>query len=338
MFCRPDPNGALVKLAAHFDTLLTDRVNLSASRLQSLENRAGSIYAALNRDETLGPMVHDMSQQGSWAQKTIINPSGGRDFDADFTLHLADDSSWTPKDYLNATRKALNDHHDYTGMTLNRKTRCVRVLYANDFHVDVVPSIERGGVRHIANYDDNIWEPTNPSGFTTWMQAKDADTHGNLRKVIRLFKWVRDNRNSFNGVRSILLTTMLGDRVSSANEIHDSGYYADLPSSFFHLVNDLDAYVWARENKPSVTDPSGTGLTFDHRWTQETYANFRQRLHTIADTTTQAYESTDKDESVELWQSLFGPGFKEAGVSTGRQRFGKPEESAASSFIAGRAG
>jgi hypothetical protein len=327
-----------MKLKPHFNTLLTDSVNLSPARLEELEKRADRIYAALKLDDDLGPMVHDMTPQGSWAQRTIINPSNGRDFDADFTLHLNDDPDWSPRDYLDRTRAALAAHHIYTGMTLNRKTRCVRVVYANDFHVDVVPSVERGGVQYIANYDDNTWEPTNPSAFTAWMQAKDADAHGNLRKVIRLMKWVRDIRNSFNGVRSILLTTMLGDLVSRNKEIFDGNYYSDLPTSFFHLITDLDDYVWAREQKPSVMDPSGTGLTFDHRWSQETYGNFRKRLHDIADITRRAYTSNDKDESVKLWQSLFGAGFKETGPSTGRERFGTPEKSTTSSFIAGRAG
>lgn len=327
-----------MKLQPYFNTLLSGSVNLSPGRLEELEKRADRIYAALAQDESLGPMVHDKTPQGSWAQRTIINPSGGRDFDADFTLHVNDEQTWTPRDYLDRTRAALADHYIYAGMTLNRKTRCVRVVYANDFHVDVVPSVERGGFHHIANYDTNTWEPTDPSGFTTWMQTKDADAHGNLRKVIRLMKWVRDHRNSFNGVRSVLLTTMLGDRVSKLNEIYDSTYYADLPTAFFHLITDLDDYLWSREYKPSVVDPSGTGLNFDHRWTQETYANFRKRLHSIADTTRRAYESTNKEDSVELWQSLFGPGFKNVAASTGRERFGEPERSTSASFISGRAG
>jgi hypothetical protein len=327
-----------MKLQGNFDAFLRDMVNLSQHRLDSLEDRADKIYKAIRSDDTVGEYVHDMTPQGSWAQRTIINPQGGRDFDADFTLHLADVPDWSPRDYLNYVRAALNAHHTYKGMTLTRKNRCVRVVYANDFHVDVVPSVERGGVHYIANYDTNEWERTNPAGFTTWMQIRDRDAHANLRKVIRLFKYVRDYRNSFNGVRSIILTTMLGEQVNADKEIFDAGYYKDLPTAFAHLVRDLDMYVWARPTKPSLIDPSGAGGTFDHRWTQETYANFRNRLHSIANTTAQAFESASHEESLELWQSLFGDKFKDPSPTSGRERFGKPDETGSGGYISGRAG
>jgi hypothetical protein len=322
-----------MKLEGHFDTLLRDTVNLSLSRLERMEARADSIYEAISKDATAGPMVEKKTKQGSWAQRTIINPPPGKDFDADFTLRLTAQEGWEPREYLRAVRRALKDSSIYGEMTLERKNRCVRVVYANAFHVDVVPAVIGEGVEHIANYETNDWERTNPEGFTAWMQRKDREAHSNLRRVIRLMKYVRDYRQ-FTGVRSIILTTLIGDQVDPDREFSDSDYYLDLPTAFTHLVSDLDNYIWPQATKPSVVDPSGTGLTFDHRWTPETYENFRTKLHAIAETARDAYASTDPGESEELWRQIFGDKF-----SDGKKREPRPfTPPAAPGYVPGRAG
>jgi hypothetical protein len=324
-----------MKLENHFGSLLQDTVNLRRRRLEQLEERAGRIFDSIRADRDLGAMHPGMTRQGSWAQETIINPPVGREFDADFTLNLDNNPDWTPRDYLKAVRRALDNSQHHGDMTLQRKTRCVRVVYANLFHVDVVPAVTRNGVEYIANWDTDTWERTNPEAFTAWMQQKDRDARSNLRRVIRLMKYVR-HLHGFDGVRSIILTTLLGGQVDSTRQFVDANYYGDLPTAFLHLVNDLDAYLWARPSKPSVLDPSGTGLTFDHRWKQNTYANFRQRLHSIAGTATTAYFSTDPDESERLWREIFGEQFIDSSGKSDAPRFGTPATTAG--YISGRAG
>lgn len=324
-----------MKLESHFDSLLQDTVDLSRRRLEQLEERADRIFTVMKDDPDVGPMVQGMQRQGSWAQRTIINPPAGREFDADFTLQLDDNPDWTPRDYLRAVRRAVKNSRYHGEMTLERKNRCVRVVYVNLFHVDVVPAVTRDGVEYIANYDTDEWERTDPEGFTAWMKKQDTICHGNLRRVIRLMKFVR-NRKSFTGVRSIVLTALLGGRVDSLAELGDGNYYGDLPTAFFHLLTDLDAYTWANPIKPTVPDPSGTGLTFDHRWEQNTYDNFRTRIHSLAKTATAAYHSEDPDESEQLWQEIFGPDFKDSSGKSDTPRFGKPAST--TGYIAGRAG
>src|SRR3546814_6616688 len=71
-------------------------------------------------------------------------------------------------------------------MPLTRKCRCVRVSYANDMHVDIVPHVILSGWREvIVNRDENIWEDTNPQGFTDWMKKQDQIA-GRDRKSTRL--------------------------------------------------------------------------------------------------------------------------------------------------------
>jgi hypothetical protein len=108
----------------HFDVLLNDTVNLSQSRLDLLDSRVTAIYTALKADPELGPYVLGKIPQGSWAHRTIINPVGGKEFDADFMLLLEENPDWSasPKTYIEQVYQALGRHGTYGGMP--RSVRC----------------------------------------------------------------------------------------------------------------------------------------------------------------------------------------------------------------------
>jgi hypothetical protein len=189
-----------------------------------------------------------------------------------------------------------------------------------------------------------VWERTDTDGFTDWMKAQDRIANGHLREVIRIMKFLRDHKNSFTGTKSILLTTLLGERVEGWREIVDAGYYADLPTALLHIVSDLDEWLQANPTKPVIMDPSGSGTSFDHRWTQETYAYFRERIHVhAAEIKAAYYEETDFDESVKKWQALFGDGFRAPKSSTSSGKYstvgtGAGSAGAATIGLSGRAG
>lgn len=204
-------------------------------------------------------------------------------------------------------------------------------------HLDIVPHLNLADGREvIVNRDDNDWEQTDPQGFTDWMKDKDTLAKGNLRKVIRLMKYLRDHKNSFTGTRSILLTTLLGEQVTELRTLLDPGYYSDVPTTLLHLVKDLDAWLQARPIKPSIPDPSGSGVTFDHRWEQSTYSYFRDRIHVHAAEIEEAYEEENKERSIELWQGIFGDGFKAPATSSNSAKF--PAAAPAAASTVGRSG
>ena len=297
-----------------FDNFLKNAVNLSPFRLETLEGRTKSIYTALKADADLGPRIIQMIPQGSWAQRTIISPQNGKPFDADFLLQIEEEPDWAydPKKYAAAVYSALDDHPTYRKMPHSKKCRCVYVEYAeNAMHVDIVPFVMRAdGSQNIINRDANCWEHTDPAGFTDWMRDRDKIANGHLRKVIRLLKFLRDHKDSFTGTRSILITTLFGERVSQLKKFTTAGYYSDLPTSLLHLVADLDEWLQEHRDKPSIADPSGSGVTFDHRWGEETYSYFRDRIHTHAAEIADAYHETDETRSLAKWQALFGEKFQ----------------------------
>lgn len=308
-----------MRMDPYFQTFMRDHVNIDKSRLESLDRSVEAIYSALLAGPVLGPLILDKIPQGSWAQRTIIKPVDGREFDADFMLVVAENPDWSehPARYIDELHAALSKHGTYNSMITPPKRRCVRVVYAGDYHIDIVPFLVLGNGRQvIVNREENEWEDTNPQGLTEWFAEKDAITRDHLREVIRLVKYLRDDGGNFLRTRSVLLTAMLGEGIDPAKVTKDPGYYEDLPTTFYHVILDLNNWLQENRTKPSIVDPSGAcdpqgnPVTFDHRWNEADYQNFRDKMKKIAADVRAAYEATTEQTSLELWQKVFGSEFK----------------------------
>ncbi len=338
--------------ADYFKTFLNDEVNLNQRRLDRLESRVDAVYDALVADSVIGSIITGKTPQGSWPHKLIIKPKPDGDFDADFLLEMTHQNDWEPAAYINEVYDALHRHSTYSKQEHGRKCRCVWLKYAPEngvgCHLDIVPFITLpGGRRVIVNRDDNEWEPafgsTDPQGFTNWVRRRDELTSNQFRKVVRLMKYLKRERGSFNGVRSVVLTTLLGSQVTELSAI-DPGRYSNIPTALVNIIEDLDRYLQAQgSTRPHLPNPNGDGTDFDHRWTDETYRNFRDRIHTIAADLRSAYDESDSEQSISAWQKVFGEKFnppttKRTGASANPYATAASVAGAGSSSRSGRSG
>jgi hypothetical protein len=196
---------------------------------------------------------------------------------------------------------------------VRKKNRCCRIGYANDCHVDVVPHLVLADGRQvIVNYAENKFENTNPQGFTDWMKEKDDLTNGNLRKVIRLLKYLRDYKQTFS-VPSVILTTLLGERVQAWDT---ATRYADLPTALAYLLQDLSRWLQLYPEMPLISDPTCPGTSFNHRWGQAQYANLRDKMKLYSAWVSFAYNEKDQASSLVGWQKVFGNDFKQPAVTS----------------------
>ena len=298
-----------MKLHSHFAGLMDNAVNINDDRLRQLEKHVAALSGYLQ--ESLATSVKGFLRQGSWAQRTIIKPLPGREFDADILVRMKKNRSWSdnPQEYLLALEAALRRNGRYRDR-LTVKTRCIRISYAGECHVDLVPYIHTAGwfnENYITNRVDNRFEEINPTGFTEWLKGRDRVTTGNLRKSIRLLKYVRDYKATFD-VPSIILTVIVGGRVSRLRSFFLNQYH-DLPSTFTALVKSTDLWLQERPNLPSLPDPSCPHITFEHRIDNASYNKFRSQFHSYADTIQTAYDETRQTGSVRLWRNVFGEEF-----------------------------
>src|SRR6185436_1116988 len=118
------------------------------------------------------------------------------------------------------------------------KHRCVTIDYAtNDFHVDIVPSVEWSGQCYIMNRKTNAFELTDGDGYAAWFSGRKDITGGaELVRVVRLCKYLRDEHNW--PVKSILLTTLLGLQVYDGDS---SAKYVDTPTALITIVSRTDS-------------------------------------------------------------------------------------------------
>jgi hypothetical protein len=176
-----------MKLIKNFDAFLKNRVNLSDKRIEQLDARVTAVGSFLSTGtDVIAENFIELIPQGSYAQRTIINPVAANDeFDADVLLEMNEVEGWDAEDYVQELYTVFRSSSTYRDM-VSRRSRCVVVDYANEFHMDVVPYLERHGERYITNRNTNTFELTNPEGFNAWLEDQNRLTAGRLVKVIRL--------------------------------------------------------------------------------------------------------------------------------------------------------
>ena len=191
-----------------FNDFMSDRVNLNPARHRRLQTGARAVSEYLSQNL---PGFRKTERQGSFALKTIIRPVNDHEFDVDLLAFMDEDADMEPKHYIEKVYRTMKANGNYADK-VHRKTRCVVVDYAGDFHMDIVPCVERGGGLYICNRQTNEFEPTDGTGFRDWFNGKNEVTHGNLKLVARLLKYLRDHKQTFTAP-SVLLTTLIGNAV-----------------------------------------------------------------------------------------------------------------------------
>lgn len=241
-----------MKLIKHFDAFLVNKVNLSDTRISQLDDRVTAVGNFLEATEsTIGENYLELIPQGSYAHRTIINPVQTNDeFDADVLLSMKEVDGWEAEDYVQELYTAFRASSIYREM-VSRHDRCVKVDYANEFHIDVVPYLERHDEHFITNRVTNAYELTNPEGFNEWLDEKSRITGGRLIKVIRLLKFIRDYKNTFT-VRSVILNIFVGERINDILLMNDPDYYTDVPTALKNILKDLNDYLQANPTRAMI--------------------------------------------------------------------------------------
>ena len=300
-----------MKHEQYFDNFLNDTVNLNQSRLDTLKDKVEKITDLLEKNVE-GYRKVKVSEQGSYAHKTIIKPVQDNDeFDADLLLFIKDDSFDINQfnDYVKIVFDIFKNNGNYKDIT-HLNTRCVTINYSGDFHIDIVPCIENGDSKYICNRKNNCYEETDGEGYKDWLIGKNQTVGKNyFRKTTRLLKFLRDHKDNFS-VKSILLTTLLGNQVNGSNS------YKDLPTTLKSLSNGLNTFLQNNPSMPTVKNPVLSDEDFNRNWDESKYKNFGDKFNAYNDRIDDAYQETDHNESVKKWRKIFGDNFGELKTSS----------------------
>lgn len=154
---------------------------------QSLELTEAQERLARDRYEGVGaylaasddPLLSSLSiyLQGSTALGTTVKPIGRNEHDVDLMAHNSRLALIPPALMKKAIGLRLRANGHYAPL-LEEKARCWRLVYANEFHLDITPSIPNpacgNGGELVPDKALKEWKETNPKGYRALFERRAA--------------------------------------------------------------------------------------------------------------------------------------------------------------------
>ena len=292
-----------MKLNRRFREFLRDEVNPNRERLGRLYVGVRGVKRHLERNLQ---GYQRIDRQGSLGLDTLIKPVRDDDeYDADIQVVMNPTPNWEPRDYLQALCETLAENGNYADK-IRLGTRCVTLDFAGHFHLDVVPRITEDGTHLICNRATNCFEPTDGTGFRDWFSAKSRITKVNLKRVVRLLKYLRDRQDNYVA-KSILLTTLAGNTIRSSDQGEES--VRTVANTLTTVLTRTDCYLQRNTTMPRIKNPALSSEDFNRHWDPDRYGYFRDRIHSHAEIAQEALASPSVEDSIGIWRRLFGEDF-----------------------------
>lgn len=217
---------------------LKDNVNIDDTRLLTAKSNIAGVTSVIENSELFWPiLVGKPSAQWSIRHKTIIKPINTEDtFDTDLLIEINKPASWSYSDCLTNLWCIFLSHWVYKNKVDLSKTRCITLNYAWQNSIDIVPTFKVDWDYYIVNGSNNQKELSDGEWFSKWFDQQDGLTNNNLKKIIRLVKYIRNYHNLFD-IRSIHLNVLFGNAVKS------KGDFTNFQTSLVSIISSLNGYL-----------------------------------------------------------------------------------------------
>lgn len=180
---------------AYFDTPL-DRIlqgichklQLSSTQYELANQHYKSVGQWLEQPNTiLAPYKPIIYPQGSLPMGTTNKPLGRDEYDLDFVCELQVDYRFIDAEWLiKKLTQRISEHQGYCSR-MEAGSRCVRLTYAHQFHLDIVPACQNNdfGNGQICIPDKKAarsnkprgWKHTNSKDYLLWFKTKANQFH-----------------------------------------------------------------------------------------------------------------------------------------------------------------
>lgn len=288
-----------MKLNEHFK-VFDGNISLNPVREEKINSALSNWENKLKSNEAIKDIFNDFYTQGSYSTKTVIRPQNGNEFDIDTILVLNLEEEKKPKEVIKFISDTLRGYEKFKDRII-QKDRCVRVKYAGEFHVDIVPvkpSVEEHVLIPCKSEDE--WKETNPAGFKKWCNGKNKDSNYKLVPVTKIVKYWRDNFvGKDTAPKSILLTAIIGNHIVGCSSVAES-----LVLTLESIVKNLDDFL-NDDNEPYVINPSLESENLARDWDKGKFDIFKNKLEKFAKESRTALND-DNITSIEKWQVIFG--------------------------------
>lgn len=313
------------------DTLakMAEASELDQTRWNRLKSAYEAISEWLNDDpEFFSQVEFEIYPQGSVAIGTTTKPYGKTEFDLDVVIHIKLlSSNYEPEAIFNEVLRRLEEKEFYKGI-MEPKSRCVRLNYAGDFHLDVVPGcmvvLYDGDTIDITDQKNKIWLRSCPKGYKKWfldiankvqvtllekafsankVEIEEYAKKKPLQRAVQLIKMRRNiyfDNHPENATASIILTTLAGNFYQGEASITDT---------FEGVITQIQNKIGLFPYEPfEIPNPANPDENLADVWEDrpELYSHFKRFIAQLNKDWQALKESHGIQEESELLEAMFG--------------------------------
>lgn len=208
-----------------------------------------------NHFEDTGMTKPKLRGQGSFSMDTILNQLPDKDYDVDYGVYIQSYSDVSQDDWptTSTVHKWIKDAVDgHTSTPPVDKNTCVRVIYKDDYHIDLPAYILKDDIAYLA-HKANGWIESDPKSFTEWFEEKVKDNGAQLRRVVRYLKGWKDYQNRTQktvDMSGLAITILVAENFYASTDRDDKSLLGTLTSIIDRLESNFrcDKPVIPNEN------------------------------------------------------------------------------------------
>lgn len=249
-------------LAKKLEEFYSQKVVLGSDKQQELRDKKDLNLKRLkegldlyNSENKKSYKIAETRVQGSMAMSTVVQ-NDENDYDIDVAI-VFDKSNLDGLSALQARRlvcKALEKKCQQFKVTPECKTNCVRIQYANGYHVDFAVYRrykEEGASEYTYEHAGTAWTSRNPAAITKWFQEEVKDKGTGLRKVVRLSKMFCKSRSGWVNMPGGLIQSVICDECYASE-------YSRIDEIFYYTMVSIRDRL---EESTEVYNPTDTDLS-----------------------------------------------------------------------------
>jgi len=248
--------------------------------------------------------------QGSVAMNTVTQKENN-EYDIDVAIvfdkeALPEGTTATKNIIFNALKKKTT----YFKNEPEKKTNCIRVQYAEGYHIDF--AIYRREENWLGDYEyehcGSKWRKRDPKAITEWFIEQDDENNNNLRRLTRLFKMFNKSRSNWDMPGGLILSVLTSEKCGLYS------HYERLDQMFYDTLVDVRDRLNIYKDVYNPTDHGSNLLLI--KADSEKMQNLSNRLNSYIEKLDILFESDcSRDEAISGWRDFFNHDYWEEEMS-----------------------
>ena len=300
----------LNKLYSQFN----DKITLTSSKTDSLRTSRNALRTDIkNWFSNKSKLQPKFCWQGSFAMKTVINTIGDNEYDLDDGVYIRgyDDVELEDWPVASTVHKWVKDAvSERTKKDPADKKTCIRVTYADGYHIDLPMYIVKDDTAFLA-HKTNGWIESDPKAFKEWFVSKVQDEQygDQLRRLVKVLKaWKDYNEIDLKGVELTILATNAFDKYDDRDD-----------KSFRNTINNIISNL---ENDFKCIKPVTPGENLFERFDEDEQEEIISAFKNLKESMDNALDEEDESKAADYLRNIYGTRFPK-GTSSALAQFTK---------------